>query len=182
MNSAIRTAVIQRAWALMGFCALGFFALSIMGCSPAVDPKVQELRKKFVLDSEPADASTIESAIAAVANQPQVTLVGRINAGSSNPFGDGVATLVLSESPEPGHNHDPGDCPFCKRRMENAKSCIVRFLDEKGEVLTYGPEKLLGVSKDQDVVVKGEGKFLADLDLLQVDASGIFVRPPSKGE
>ncbi len=66
--------------------------------------------------------------------------------------------------------------------MENAKSCIVRFLDEKGEVLTYGPEKLLGVAKDQDVVVKGEGKFLPDLDLLQVDASGIFVRPPSKGE
>ncbi len=108
-----------------------------------------ELRKQFLLESEPSDPLTIESAIEAAATQPQVTLVGRINAGSSTPFGDGVATLVLSESPEPGHNHEPGDCPFCKRRMENAKSCIVRFLDSKGEVLSYGPEKLLGVAKDQ---------------------------------
>ena len=151
--------------------------IAFTGCEPAVDPKLLELKKQFVVAEEPASPLTIEAAIQEIANQPEVTLVGRINAGSSEPFDAGQATMVLSEVPDPGHNHDPGDCPFCKRRAENAKSCIVRFLDQDGNVIKHGAQQLLGVSKDQDVVVKGRGVFLPEVDVLQVDATAVYVRP-----
>ena len=151
--------------------------MAATGCNNAEEQKLREIRTRFVLTEEPAAPVSIEAAIAGIAERPDVTLLGRINAGSSEPFQPGQATLVLSEAPAPAHNHDPGDCPFCKRRLENAKSCIVRFLDEKGEVIKHGAEKLLDVSKDQDVVVKGHATFLTDLDILQVDASGVFLRP-----
>ena len=129
---------------------------------------------------EPASPDSNEAAIAGIAEKPDVTLLGRINAGTSEPFDPGQATMVLSEAPDPAHNHDPGDCPFCKRRLENAKSCIVRFLDEKGVVIKQDAQKLLGVARDQDVVVKGHATLLTELDILQVDAAGIFIRPIAK--
>ena len=151
-----------------------------LGCNNAVDQKLIELRSQFVLAEEPASPVTIETAIAGIAEKSDVTLLGRINAGTSEPFDSAQATMVLSEAPDPAHNHDPGDCPFCKRRLENAKSCIVRFLDDKGEVIKQDAQKLLGVAKDQDVVVTGKATLLTDLDILQVDASGLFIRPTAK--
>ena len=147
------------------------------GCNNAADQKLREIGTRFVLAEEPAAPASIEAAIAGIAEKPEVTLLGRINAGASEPFDPAQATIVLSEAPDPAHNHDPGDCPFCKRRLENAKSCIVRFLDEKGEVIKQDAQKLLGVAKNQDVVVTGRAKMLTELDILQVDASGIFIRP-----
>lgn len=162
-------------------CAVALLApVFVIGCNNAVDPKLREIRNRYVLTEEPASPSSIEAAIAGIADNPEVTLLGRINAGSSEPFDPTQATIVLSEAPDPAHNHDPGDCPFCKRRLENAKSCIVRFLDEKGDVIKQGAQKLLGVVKDQDVVVTGHAKMLTDLDILQVDAAGIFLRPVAK--
>ena len=155
-------------------------AIAATGCNNANEQQLHETRARFVLTEEPTAPVSIETAIADIAEKADVTLLGRINAGSSQPFQPGQATMVLSEAPDPAHNHDPGDCPFCKRRLENAKSCIVRFLDDKGEVIQQGAEKLLGVSKDQDVVVKGHATFLTGLDILQVDASGVFLRPMQK--
>jgi hypothetical protein len=157
--------------------AIVFTALITLGCSNTADQKLSKLRTQFVLAEEPASPSSIEAAIAGIAEKPEVTLLGRINAGSSEPFDPAQATVVLSEAPDPAHNHDPGDCPFCKRRLENAKSCIVRFLDDKGEVIKQDARELLGVTKDQDVIVTGKATLLTELDILQVDATGIFVRP-----
>lgn len=155
-------------------------AVFVLGCDDPADPKLREIKTRFVLTQEPETPTSIEAAIEGIAENPEVTLLGRINAGTSDPFEPAQATMVLSEAPDPAHNHDPGDCPFCKRRLENAKSCIVRFLDEKGDIIKHGAQKLLDVSKDQDVVVKGHATFLAELDILQVDASGIFIRPIAK--
>ncbi len=160
-------------YGLLG-CILTIF---VSGCNDSSEEAVSQLRTKFVLAEEPATPTSIEAAIAEVAEKPEVTVVGRINAGSSEPFDPNQATIVLSEAPDPAHNHDPGDCPFCKKRMENAKSCIVRFLDAKGEVIKQDAQKLLGVAKDQDVVVKGRGTLLTELDIFQVDATGIYLRP-----
>jgi hypothetical protein len=151
-----------------------------IGCNNAADQELLGVRSRFVLSEEPASPVSIEAAIAGIAENPEVILLGRINAGTSEPFESGKATMVLSEAPDPAHNHDPGDCPFCKRRLENAKSCIVRFLDEKGEVIKQHASKLLGVAKDQDVVVKGRATLLTELDILQVDATGIYLRPIQK--
>ncbi len=162
-------------------CAATLLVASFgLGCDNAVDPKLREMRSRFVLAEEPAAPTSIEAAIPTIAEKPEVTLLGRINAGTSEPFEPAQATMVLSEAPDPAHNHDPGDCPFCKRRLENAKSCIVRFLDEKGEVIKQDARKLLGVTKDQDVVVTGHATLLTQLDILQVDASGIYIRPVTK--
>jgi len=157
---------------------VGLFAAS--GCDGAGDAQLRAIKQRFVLAEEPAAAVSIEAAIAGLEHQPEVTIAGRINAGTSEPFEPAEATLVLSEAPDPAHNHDPGDCPFCKKRLENAKSCIVRFLDSDGNVIKQGAQTLLGVSKDQDVVVTGLGKIVPGIDVFQVDASGIFIRPVAK--
>ena len=164
--------------AIAWLCAVtSLVAIAALGCNNAAEQKLRGVRARFVLTEEPPVPVSIEAAIAGIAEQPEVTLLGRINAGTSEPFDPGQATMVLSEAPDPAHNHDPGDCPFCKRRLENAKSCIVRFLDEKGEVIKQDAAKLLGASKDQDVVVKGHATLLTGLDILQVDATSIFLRP-----
>ncbi len=183
-----------------------YFALWT-GCEPASDPKLLELKNQFVVTEEPASPVTIEVAIASITNQsnakpssaeqssteqatteqataeqaqggPQaVTIFGRINAGSSDPFDATRATMVLSEVPEAGHDHDPGDCPFCKKRLENAKSCIVRFLDKDGNLIQHSAQQLLGVAKDQEVVVHGPAVYLPEVDVLQIDVSAIYLRP-----
>lgn len=175
-----RSAEFSRTFRKLLCVATSFVAIFAVGCNDAADERLREIRTRFVLAEEPASPASIEAAIEGIAENSEVTLLGRINAGTSEPFDHGQATMVLSEAPDPAHNHDPGDCPFCKRRLENAKSCIVRFLDEKGEVIKQDAQKLLGVSKDQDVVVKGHATLLTELDILQVDASGIFIRPIEK--
>ncbi len=161
----------------MPVCVFAAYFAFYVGCEPATDPKLIELKQKFVVVEEPSSPVTIETAIASVSEQPEVTVLGRISAGASDPFDAAQATMVLSEVPEAGHNHDPGDCPFCKKRLENAKSCIVRFLDKDGNVIKHSAQQLLGVAKNQDVVVKGQAVYLPEVDVLQVDASAIYMRP-----
>lgn len=172
----------QRSWLSNALLCAGTLSVTLfaLGCNDAADQKLREIRTRFVLAEEPASPSSIEAAIAGIAEKPEVTLLGRINAGTSEPFDPSQATIVLSEAPDPAHNHDPGDCPFCKRRLENAKSCIVRFLDDKGEVIKQDARKLLDVAKDQDVVVTGKATLLTELNILQVDATGVFIRPTAK--
>jgi hypothetical protein len=63
-----------------------------LGCNNAADQKLLELRTRFVLAEEPASPVSIETAIAGIAENPEVTLLGRINAGTSEPFATGQAT------------------------------------------------------------------------------------------
>jgi len=81
---------------------------------------------------------------------------------------------VHSAHSHPGHNHE--DCAFCARGKSQTDSlAVVEFLDEQGKRLPIDARELLGVKRDQEVVVRGRGK-INDLGYLIIAAEGIYIR------
>jgi hypothetical protein len=163
------------------FWSMAVLLLAVAGCT-AADPRTEALRQKFVLAEEPSDAKTIADSRAQVGEQPQVVVVGRISGGEVEPWADGQAAFMIAEAlpADDGHanaaGHDPTTCPFCRRRAEKANAtALVQFLGEDGKLLDIDARKLLGVAKDQTVVVQGQGA-VNDLGVLVIAANGIHVR------
>ncbi len=77
-------------WALL-CCALA-------GCQKS-DPRIPGLREQLVLADEPAGAVTIADARDHLKNQPDVVVVGKIQASQFDPWAAGKAAFVLSEAP-----------------------------------------------------------------------------------
>jgi hypothetical protein len=152
--------------------------LCLAGCESQSNRQLRELRQQFVVSQEPSAPTSIEGAKKEIETQPMVTVVGRINAGKSDPLQANQATIVIGELPDPSHNHAADDdCPFCKRRLEESEHCIVRFVDASGNVIPLGAAEIFGVKPNQDVIVRGKGKLLPEVDIFQIDADSIFVRP-----
>lgn len=163
--------------------------LAATGCNK-VDDRVSSLRRQLILPDEPAGAASIAelrdgmkpAEVADVTADKDVVLVGRISAGEFEPWADGQASFLLAEAlPESDHaatpGHDPATCPFCRRRAAKADNAtaLVQFRDAKGEVMPIDARELLGVKKDQVVVVRGKG-HVDKLGVLVVSATGIHVR------
>lgn len=121
----------------------------------------------------------------------EVVLVGQVG-GVANPWKEtepnfpykkGEATFFLVD---PGAaaahaDHTSGDpdhdetCPFCASHAgDNVPAiAVVTFADESGKPRPYGAE-LLGIGKDQIVVVKGQAQLAGEVMI--VEADGIYIR------
>jgi len=156
------------------------------GCNfVSEDPKTVAIRDQIVSRVPIEGAITLTElakSIAAIESSDvevesvRVTLVGRIFAGALEPWEPGKASFVLSELPAEGHGegHDADNCPFCKRRAAKAPHGIVKFVDEKNEILSIDARKLLGVAKDDRVTVRGTA--IADqFGSLVVTADQIYI-------
>jgi hypothetical protein len=152
--------------------------LSLLGCSGAEDFQVTDLRNQLLLQSEPKGIS-LTQAKSLLETEAEVVLVGRIGSGKLDPFDKSKASFVLSEAPADhgDKGHDASECPFCKRRAEEAPIANIEMIDKSGKPIALGAEKLLGVHAGQIVVVQGKGTYLADVDTLQISGSKIFIRP-----
>lgn len=159
------------------FLAVASLALGI-GCSKGVDPAIVELRKSILLNSEPAKSITLTEAKEALADENDVVLIGKIGTGQLDPFEKRKAAFVLSEAPEDHGDagHDAGDCPFCKRRMEEAPIAQIEFIDEKGQVLPYSVPDLLGVKNGQIVSIVGRGRYDKETDTLQIAGRSLYIK------
>jgi len=157
----------------------------VSGCNKG-DERVSSLRRQLLLADEPSGAASIADVRdgMTVDTQPDqdVLIVGRIGAGEFEPWADGQASFLMAEAlPGSDHaatpGHDPANCPFCRRRAEKAgnATALVQFRDANGEVFPIDARKLLGVEKDQVVVVRGKG-HVDKLGVLVVSATGIHVR------
>lgn len=156
--------------------------------APAAAADVAALRGRLVLAAEPAGALTLTAAKAVLTKDPKpVVVVGRIGAKGVDPFLPDKASFSLLEIPaadahaaQPGHK--PDECPFCKKRAANAPVAAVRFLGADGAEIPVDARKLFGVQAGQDVVIRGQAIFDASLpvQILQITADGIHVRPPAK--
>lgn len=117
-------------------------------------------------DSEKTDSSSTDSSNADLSATPQpglVTIAGRIYAEGMSPFDPKESVFTVIELPKPGHNHeDPGDCPFCKHELKNAKIAIVRVVGKRGKTYPQSAETLLGLTKNQDITVTGKAKRVGD--------------------
>ena len=157
----------------------------VSGCNKG-DERVSSLRRQLMLADEPSGAASIADVRDGMSadSQPEqdVLIVGRIGAGEFEPWADGQASFLLAEMlPASDHaatpGHDPATCPFCRRRAEKAgnATALVQFRDANGKVLPIDARELLGVEKDQVVVVRGKG-HVDKLGVLVVSATGIHVR------
>ena len=151
---------------------LGMLA-SILGVplgAGCIDPQAQvfeEVKRRVLVEDMPPGVTSLAAAHAAFKEGEQVVVVGRIFSSLGSPFDPDTAAFHLIELPKPGHNHDdPGDCPFCKRDMENAANALVQVVDAAGKVLVPSANKLLGLSKNQDVVVVGALTKVVDIMLI----------------
>lgn len=130
--------------------------LVCVGCQPTEDPLVQKSQKQFLTSECPTNATTISEMEGQAELPAEVTLAGRIYGGDFSPFDAQVATFTMIDLPAPGHNHeDPGDCPFCKHKADNAAMAVVRLVGDDGQPLNLPADKLLGLAQNQDVVVRG---------------------------
>lgn len=159
---------------MLGALTCGVGLPLTVGCRGSDEKAYEELRRRVLLNELPADVLSLADAYAGFVERGNLTVVGRIFASTGSPFVLGRAAFNLIELPKPGHNHeDPGDCPFCKREMENAATAVVQILDSNGVLLRQSAERLLGLRSNQDVVVRGSVSMV--VDTLVVNAHSLHV-------
>lgn len=135
----------------------------------------------MVLDAKPeGDAKTPTDLKESNAEGESVVLAGRIDAGDMDPFQQGRIAFMVSELPEEGHADDDPDhadnCPFCKRRLENAPKAIVQFVGDDGQSLAGNARAELGLEQGDIVYVTGFATYNAAVDTVMVDATGVYRR------
>jgi hypothetical protein len=155
-------------------CLIAASFVVASGCQPAADPLVQQSQQQYLTSECPSDAKTIGEMTEQEELPGEVTLAGRIYGGDFSPFDPQAATFTMIDLPAPGHNHeDPGDCPFCKHKADNAAMAVVRLLGDDGQPLKVPADKLLGLTKNQDIVVRGVPTKVDDM--LMLDATAVHV-------
>lgn len=85
---------------------------------------------------------------------------------------------AVIENEESGHKHAPGEeCAFCAAHAADKANMLamVRFVDEKGEVLRTDARELFDVKEQDTVVVSGKARVTAG-GILVVDARGLYIR------
>ena len=159
-------------------------ALVIAGCNDATTPsQAANVQSQYLLDVEPTGAIAVTEAKAAISTNPEVVLVGRISAGEHEPWEAGRAAFLISDAAaliaagddDSAHAADC-NCHFCnKDKSANDSLAVVKILDNDGDVLPIDARQLLGVEKNQIVVVQGKGEVDA-LGNLTIAATGVYVR------
>lgn len=165
----------RRKWLRMLGCVAGCTALnSLVGCGrdagaeQAILPEASELRRQVLRNEKPIQILSLAEAQAAYAEGLQVAVVGRIFSTLGSAFDRQGAAFHVIELPKPGHDHEnPGDCPFCKRDLENATTAIVQVVDEQGQLLPAAADRLLGLKPNQDLVVEGSLNKVGEILIIQ---------------
>ena len=160
------------------------FGLFICGCEDVSDQAEQvglkTLQQKLishsVLDGEQMVSEVRKQLQAEDVTDVEVVLKGRINAGKEgSPWEPGKAAFVLTDAigHEGESDHDPHECPFCSRNI-NDYLVMVSFLDDDGQLIEVDSQKLFDVSEKQTVYVAGTARIDPDDDLVYLDAAKIF--------
>jgi hypothetical protein len=140
----------------------------------AIDTKLQQ---QLFVDQQPSDVSSLKATYASFTEQDaestdrEVTVAGRIYALEMSPFDAKESVFTILELPKAvAHKHDnPSDCPFCLREIRNSKLAIVRIVNSSGKTYPQPADTLVGLKKNQDVVVKGKAKQVGDTLLIQCE-------------
>jgi hypothetical protein len=122
-------------------------------------------------DQPPASPVLIRQVYEALQTESPVTFAGMIYADSMSPFDNKQAVFTVIDLPRPGHDHeDPGDCPFCRRELKEAKFAIVRIIDESGKPVPVPADTLLGLKKNQRVIVSGIPTMMGETLLVRLNS------------
>jgi hypothetical protein len=112
----------------------------------------------------PQSAAGPSAATTARTNQQQVLIAGTIYGGQADAFDPRRGSFTVIELLDPGHDHeDPGDCVFCKRRLENAEMAVVHLVDAAGDVIEFPASRLPGLQSGAHLLVSGEVELLGEM-------------------
>lgn len=128
-----------------------------------------------VTDAEPAEAESESAQPADAKKQVDVVIKGRIDAGDTTPWADGLAAFVITDAT--GHDgeadHNPHTCPFCSRNIKDYLA-KVSFVNESDQLIEIDSRKLFDVREKQLVYITGTGTVDQD-GLLNVTATGLYI-------
>ncbi|WP_182868305.1 hypothetical protein [Stieleria mannarensis] len=160
------------------------------GCGDAPDPVSQDTT---MTSSQPAQATETSLVLAEMpegeistptevmeSGQQAVSVIlgGRIDAGDADPFQPGQLSFMISQLPDEGHGEGDPDhadnCPFCKRKLENAPRAIVQFKGSDGNVLEGDSRQRLALEKGDIVYVTGMAQYNPAVNTVMVNATGVF--------
>lgn len=133
----------------------------------------------MVLDAMPEGKPATPTEIKESGEQPIAGIVaGRIDAGEIDPFQAGKLAFLISELPDESHAPDDPEhadnCPFCKRKLQNAPKAIVEFRDSDGSVLDGNARSELGLEQGDVVYVSGTAQYNSAVNTVMVDAIGVY--------
>jgi hypothetical protein len=164
---------------LLGISVAGV-AAGIVGCGSSESTQFAAVRKVVLLTEKPSELQSFAEAKEHVADNPSVTIRGKIAAGDFDPFEANKSIFTITEIPAESHEGEPGhdadNCPFCKRRAKDAPMALVRVSDEQGNLFPFSAANILGLRKDQVVIVQGKAEYKSDLDLFTIDAKKLFIQ------
>ena len=118
--------------------------------------------KKYLLDSEPANAIPVGAARIEAKDGEAVALIGHIG-GSPKPFVDGLAAFTIVD-PQVAYCPPEEGCPtpwdYCctPNDVKRENMAAVKVVDENGEPVAEDARQLLGVSGTLTRCGRGNGK------------------------
>ena len=155
-------------------------AITVCGCGESENAELAALRSQLVLSSAPDGQMSVADVRTSLTEdeateEVDVVIKGRINAGDIPPWEPGKAAFVLTDitGHEGESDHDPHQCPFCSRNIQDYLANI-KFHDEQGNVIAVDAQELFSVKEKQLVTIQGKA-HLTDTDTLVIHATGIFV-------
>lgn len=172
----------MKLWEMFALAGLLLVAAISSGCaeSSAAGDAADIDGSKFMLAEEPADVMCVMDVREQMPIAGEVSVLGRIG-GIQNPWTTGEASFVMSDPSliaVAEDDHECGDnCPYCKEKKKEQISSMafVQIVDEDGHVVPLDAQKLLPLSADQMVVVRGKVGLNRGGHLV-IAARGIYVR------
>lgn len=164
------------------FCLSLCLALLSSGCGDQVDGDVAAQRRKWLSAAEPTGAQPISDikskrSSGELKAGSEVVVRARINAGEISPWTQNQAAFLVTDAT--GHdgdeNHDPHQCPFCRRDIRDHMA-LVRFRADDGKTVPMDARELLGVAEGELLVVQGTIDQ-ADAEELVINAVRLHVVP-----
>lgn len=145
--------------------------LVMIGCTETENPLIEQTQQRVIRAELNDEPQSIAVAAENFSEGMQVTIAGRIFGRETSPFDEQEARFTIIELPEPGHSHeDPNDCPFCKRKRDQAALAMIQISGDDGQPIKMPANKLLNLEANQDVAVQGTCTMVGELLVLQADA------------
>ena len=114
--------------------------------------------------------------------EKEIVVLGTIG-GVADPWEKGRAAFMIADpstasvEDEDAHVCTDESCPFCAKNKtpESEMLALVRFVDERGQVIAVDARELFGLRADDLVVVRGRAR-VDELGYLVVVADGLYIR------
>jgi len=157
--------------------------IGLTGCGSSETPTDPQTPSgvQYILTAEPAEAINVGEFRESAVNGEDVVVIGRIG-GDANPWIDGTAAFLITDTSLVPCNERPGDnCKIpwdycCDRNTLKDMKVMVKIVDDSGGVVPVDAKMLLGVEELQYVTVTGRTEKDED-GTLRILASKIHIRP-----